>query len=318
MSLQLHSKSWLFLAVTVFVSCAGPLSTGFDERHQACVRGDLDACEARGRERLANDRRGALTAFRFACLEGRSRACTDYAKTHAGSKESQGLTAESKTLLKNGCIAGDTEACYQFAERVGGARIEALYEAACAKGHQRACVRWARYLRSQSNDPMTNRRALRLDEAACGEGIIDGCLGAGHAYLFGAGVVRSAERGIQFLDATCTSETAVGCAVLIKMYEKGLGVPIDLKVAEQYRRIESLHAPSIVGAMTVDPYLVYLDACNHGDPLGCYASAFAIAEGIDRPRNISMARELFDRACGDGLQAACGRWTTIEPRSLQR
>lgn len=297
----------LFVATTVALvaGCAGnkKIVRGSGPLHEACAQGDLDRCHKQAvilEAGDANDRRGALTAFQYGCLLKHSPSCVGLARMY-GEENTEGNVLET---LKQACDNGESEACVRLGDRAPRNRAIGFYEQACEADHGNGCHKLADAYRDGWVIEANMARALELDERACELGSMDGCVAAGQAYVFGSGVDKDAQRGMQFLSKTCNQETRNGCKVLGVMYEKGIGVTPDTVKASEYYELAGPES-DLVADSPQSAYIVFVDACNRGNFLGCFDAAWFLEEGVEVDRNITTSRELFEKACKGGVTPAC-------------
>lgn len=306
------------------MSCAGSQSASptdsieFGGTYDDCVAGDLDACVAHARSLRATEnpvaRRSALVAYQYGCLLDHAPSCAGLAELLGSSGTSDRLSS----ALERACDGGEMGACVDLAEVVGGSRAEELYRKACDADEGRGCHALAQLVRQNWKLDIQLQAAIRLEEKACELGTIEGCVAAGQAYLFGSGVEQDRERGLELLDRGCTEQIGVSCGVLARLYEQGIGVTVNPDEARRYQKLADAHT---AGASAVNAeelaFVVYAEACNRGDVLGCFDAGWYRAEGREVERNVTVAREFFQRACQSGLKTACDRWTQVGAETKQ-
>ena len=313
-------RFFVTLAAGFFVSCAGPQSTKdaeivYGDRYDSCVAGDLDGCVDHARSLLQSNgalaRRTALVAFQYGCFLDHAPSCAGLARV-LGKADGGSSSERIHSALERACAGGEMSACVDLAARVGGRRAEELYRSACDAGEGRGCHALAAIVRQSWKLESQLVAAVQLDEKACELGTVDGCVTAGQAYLFGSGVVQDAEHGLELLERGCTPEIGSSCETLAQIWEQGIGVRSDPERAQGYHDLASRHA---TGADAVNAeelaFVVYAEACNRGDVLGCFDAGWYRAEGREVERNITVAREFFERACASGLKTACNRWSEV-------
>lgn len=302
-------------ALCALSGCATTSSVERAPEHQACVRGDFDACLAFGRARLASPqtagRRDALTAFTFACTHGHAPAC-------AGLAELQGQRREDprqvRDTLRKACDGGEQAACVEFANGLSRRQALPFYQAACDANVGAGCTALATAYSDAGVLGDYSSKSAALFEKACQLGHQPGCVGAGRAYLLGQGVGADPNKGLEFLQSTCTPDETAGCTLLARIFEEGIGVPVDLKRANTYYEIAAEQAPDETLSTPASAFVVYVDGCNHGDALGCFNAAVMQAEGAGVERNALNARDLFAQACQAGCEHACERQKSIRIR----
>ena len=293
-------------ALATLASCAGKkeILVGEGPLHDACSGGDLQKCHAQAVLLEAGDaaeRRDALTAFQFGCLLKHAPSCTGLARMYG--QESGGGVMET---LREACDGGEPEACVRVGDRSVRELAVGYYERACEADHGNGCHKLAMSMRKGWVIEENMSRAAELDERACELGSTEGCLSAGQAYMFGSGVDVDEAKGAQLLDKSCNQKTRAGCRTLAVMYEKGIGVPVNAEKASQYYELAGPES-EIVADSPAKAYIVFVDACNRGNFIGCFDAAWFLEEGVDVERNITTSREMFEKSCKGGVQPACER-----------
>lgn len=287
--------------------------------YEACTEGDVDACFRHGTSRevgTVSQRRSALVAYQYACLLDHGPSCGRLAQLFGDDAVAPGRAMDN---LRKGCDGGDVDSCMELAERLPERSAFKLYQRACKSGEMEGCEAEATFLRRRFRVGDNLQRAQDLSERACEGGWTPACISAGQALLFGSGVPRDSERGLELLERACTEETGEGCIVLARVWQDGLGVEADPSKAETYYSIAERHVSEPMAKDPTSAFVVYVDACNFGDLLGCFNAAWFLAEGAEVRRNVSTSRELFERACDGGVARACERWKSIQPRrSVER
>lgn len=285
-----------------------------DPAHQACVEGDLGACVRWGDTQLnqgSAGKRGALTAFTFACSANHAPACTKLAELYG---ERQDDPRQIREALKKACEGGEHDACVTFASKMPRRRAIPYFTAACDANVAQGCVELAAAYREVWKLDDFLMRSVSLDEKACELGNKRGCVGAGQAYLFGSGVAQDTAHGLKLLESTCDETHPDGCAVLARIYEDGVGVPPNVRQSNVYYELAAKHTQVAQVDSAASAFVVYIDGCNRGDTLGCFNAAAMLAEGIDVDRNVATAHDLYEKACMDGCPLACERQKKIRIR----
>ncbi len=284
-----------------------------DPNHEDCVDGELGACTAfaqKNSDGTVANRRAALIAYRYACHQGDADACTELAIALG---DTQAKQRQILTALEKGCEGGNAEACVKFGDSLPPYQATDYYQRACDGSNGDGCWHVAMQVRDLWRIESKLQLAFDLESKGCEMGSANACAAAGQALLFGSGIEQDTARGLKLLTDTCTPKVGVGCLRLARMYETGIGVGQDLAKANEYYETASLHNAEPVANSAATAYVVYVDGCNQGDALGCYNAGFALAEGIDVPRNITTSREFFQQACDEGLDTACDKWSSIKP-----
>lgn len=310
------TPSRLFLGLfLVFAGCATTPSVVKNADHRACIDGDLDACVKWGDFEVNHGpagRRDALIAYQFGCTLEHSASCARLAGLFG---QTDASPQKVRAALQTACAGGEQASCVELGRTLSRRQGMPYFEAACNANVAEGCAELAKAYRGtwQLGDYL--KKSIELDEKACELGHRPGCVGAGQAYLFGSGVPADPEKGLAYLESTCDDRETAGCVLLAKIYEEGIGVPVDLKRSNTYYESANRQTQAEQINTAQSAFVVYVDGCNRGDPLGCFNSAVMLHEGVDVDRNISTARELFSQACNAGCDAACERMKRIRIRT---
>lgn len=308
----------LVFTILTLLGCATDSASrapGGGPLHSSCAAGDLQACHEQAQALEAGtveDQRAALVAYQYGCLLEHAPSCSGLARMY-GQTDRGTSNARVRRALESACSGGEMEACVELGDSASRRRAMELYERACDGGHGLGCHKLARHLRRGWMLEQNIAQAVGLDEKACELGSVKGCVAAGQAYLFGSGVTQDSERAFQLLDPTCTEEVTEGCVILAKMYEEGIGVTADRARATRYYDMSATQATDRVADSPASAYIVFVDACNRQNFIGCFNAGWFRAEGVEIERNITTSRELFQRACDAGVENACEQWKTIRP-----
>ncbi len=308
------------LSLVLLFGCRDdPRQDVFGGDYSDCRNGNVDACYRHGQSRevgTAESRRSALVAYQYACLLDHSPSCGRLALFYGKADLSDERTVEN---LTKACDGGDGEACNEIAQRHPDRSAIKLYQKACDAGVGAGCEGAAVILRKQHRLVRSLEEAQHLSERACELDHAPGCIAAGQALLFGSGIDPDSKRGLEMLEKTCTEEVGDGCLVLARIYQDGLGVDADPEQADAYYEMAELHVDEPVASDPASAFVVYVNACNFGDELGCFNAAWFLATGSDVRRNVSTARELYKRACDSGVARSCDEWRKMQPpREVRR
>jgi len=299
------------LALFLCADCAhAPTAAPRDPDYTACAGGQLDACRRHAEGLGEADAAGALVVLQYACLLGHAPSCDDLSKVY-GSAGADVAPSRQLAQLRDACDGGGAHACVLLAERVGKRFAEPLLKKACDAGDALGCHRLAATMRARFQLTGNLKRSVELEEKACELGNGAACAQAGRAYLFGAGVARDEARGNELLDDSCNAKHTGGCTLAAKIYQEGIGVKQDLRRAGRYYDYAAKKTAKQPPKKAA--YVVFVGACSRHDLLGCFDAGWFRAEGVEVERNVTISREFFQRACKGGIEAACGRWKTIEP-----
>jgi TPR repeat protein len=306
--------AWLIIAMAFLAGCrADQRPDVFGDDYRDCLDGNVEACFQHAQKREVGtdeERRSALVAYQYACFLDHAPSCGRLAFFYGEVDMQDRSTVE---ILRKACDGGDGRACTELAGRLPARRARKLYARACAADHAPGCEGEAVILRKQHRLAANLEEAQALSLQACDMGHAKACISAGQALVFGSGVATDRERGLELLERACTEEVGEGCMVLARIWQDGLGVPPDLARAEKYYAIAETHIDDPVASDPASAFVVYVNACNFGDLLGCFNAAWFLAEGAQVRRNISTSRELFQRACEGRVALACERWKKIQP-----
>lgn len=306
------SKRFFLPLILLVSACATTQSVPRGPLHEKCVDGDYDACVTWGDEESTHGpagKRNALIAYQYACTANHAESCGRLAEFFG---RNQADPQRVLTTLDAACSGGDQESCVRLGKLIPRRKAIPLFRTACDADVAQGCAELAATYRDawQLGDYLA--QSVALDEKACGLGYFPGCVAAGQAYLFGAGVPEDRAKGLKYLEATCSERESSGCLLLAKIYEEGMGVPVDLKRSNSYYEVAA-NQEQVVSIDTAQlAFVVHVDGCNHGDPLGCFNAGVMLHEGVEVDRNLSTARELFDQACQDGSDLACERMKRIK------
>jgi len=311
-----HTLILLAILSMFAVSCAGgkKAQRAAGPLHKACAGGDLEKCHAQAviiEGGDAGDRRAALTAFQYGCLLKHAPSCNGLARLY-GNVDAELSDARVMDALREACDGGEPEACIRIGDRAPRSRAVGYYERACEADNGNGCHKLADEIRRGWMIEDNVVQAAELDEKACELGSAKGCLSAGQAFLFGSGVEKDEGKGLGYLEKACNDKQREGCRVMGLMYEKGIGVTPNSEQAKKYYDLAG-PAADIVADSPSSAFVVFVDACNRGNYLGCFDAAWFLAEGVEVERNITTSRELFEKACDGGIQDACERWEKINP-----
>jgi TPR repeat protein len=307
-----------FVIASAFGCHADRRSDVYSSAYRDCTHGDADACFEHGQSRevgTAEQRRSALVAYQYACFLDHAPSCGRLAFFWGEADLTDRTTVDN---LRTACDGGDGRSCTELADRLPDRMALGLYERACAAEHAAGCEGKAEILRKQFRLPDKLEAAHELSTRACDMGHPPACISAGQALLFGSGVAQDTERGLTLLERACSKEEGASCMVLARIWQDGLGVSPDANKADVYYALAETHVDDPVASDPTSAFVVYVNACNFGDLLGCFNAAWYLAEGAQVRRNISTSRELFERACNGGIARACERWKKIQPRQRVR
>ncbi len=305
-----------FLSLFMFLAgCATTPSAVKTADHRACINGDLDSCVKWGDSEVTHGpagRRDALIAYQFGCTLNHSPSCARLAELFGTTNANP---AKVRDALETACTGGQQLSCVELGRTLSRRRGMPYFATACDANVAEGCAELASAYRGiwQLGDYL--KKSIELDQKACELGYRPGCVGAGQAYLFGSGVPADPAKGLAYLESTCDDRETSGCILLAKIYEEGIGVPVDLKRSNTYYETANRQNQAEDITTGQSAFVVYVDGCNRGDPLGCFNAAVMLNEGVEVDRNISTARELFSQSCEAGCDAACDQMKRIRVRT---
>lgn len=311
------------LFALLLTACAGTpsLREKFGDDYIACMNDDMDACYTFAKSQRTGSQdelsQAALTAWQFACLNGHQPSCAEIGTIYQTTGYDIDLELQNETLLA-ACDAGEAEACMSYGDSIPELRARPFYERACEGDVGRGCTSLASVIRRTAHFRGNLPAAAKLEIKGCELGDAKGCLNAGQAYLFGSGVEASRETADVYFAKACNESEGAGCKSIGKIHQDGLGVEADMNAANTYYNLAEQHKTISRKQTRRSAYLLFVNACSFGDPLGCFNAGFFNAQGVEVPRNISTSRELFQQACDDGVDAACKKWKDVEPSSGKR
>lgn len=309
------TPSRFFLSIFLFLAgCATAPSAVRNPAHGECISGNLDSCVTWGDTAATQGpagRRDALIAYQYGCTLNDSASCARLADLFGKANSNP---TQVRAALQTACTGGQQMSCVELGRTLSRRQGMPYFAAACEANVAEGCAELAAAYRNvwQLGDYL--KKSIELDEKSCELGFGPGCVGAGQAYLMGSGVPQDPVKGLGYLESTCNDRETSGCILLAKIYEEGIGVPVDLKRSNTFYETANRQGQAEEINTAQSAFVVYVDGCNRGDPLGCFNSAVMLNEGIEVDRNISTARELFSQSCDAGSAAACERMKRIRIR----
>ncbi len=300
--------------ILLFVSCAGVSSKNIianrGPNYFECIDGDVDACfkyaksQPQGRDRKTT--RAAIVTYQYACFQEHPESCLEIGRIYGASTLVISNSRQGE-IYRKACDHGELEACVLLADKLAFADAIVSYENVCKQNYGPACSRLAQIYRKNWRFSDGLQKALKFDKKACELGNDVGCISAGQAYFFGSGVEKDSEIARGYFERSCNEKSGAGCAALGKIYAKGIGVEKDPNKATVYANLAEKHRRVNVAQTPQSAYLIFVDACNYGDSLGCFNAGSFLSQGLEITRNAKTAREFFQRACRAGLSSACER-----------
>ncbi len=164
-------------------------------------------------------------------------------------------------------------------------------------------------------------QAAHYFSRACELGDSAGCANVAMQFLFLHERASDADvdRALDLLEAECgPGRGELGCLLVGLAYETGRGRPEDARRAmEHYRncRMKNLYAWKGMARIRLSDATAtgnlgmavqaFANACQSGDAESCWYAAHIFAQGHGVERDVVMARQLLEHACGLGLTQAC-------------
>ncbi len=233
------------------------------------------------------------------------------------------------------CEARRARACAELARRtLTGEGVDAdaraalqLYTDACERGDAASCAGAAAMWRAgRADGPADPSRALTIEQRACDLGAVDACGRVGVALADDRSALYDPARARAALAAPCRAGDAASCTALGGLLSSGAGGAVDVPQAlDLFRRSCARDASACTRAAAVyaagrdgQPDLraalaLYALGCDRGDATACVAAGEIYAHGPASLASPILARRSFERACADGVRAACER-VAADPR----
>lgn len=297
----------LFLVVFL-TACAGaePKPALWSE----CANANPAACMQWGdsQKKANTPTSSSVVAYQYACHLGEAAGCLEVSKFFGRIRENQD---EMSRALSEACDKGEKKACVQIAESWPRRRAIPVFEEACAAGVGEGCAAHARLLRNMWRLESQLAEATMLDVRACEMGVMQSCLRAGQAYLYGTGVVASVPTAELYFARSCNENVGDGCEVLAQIYGVGLGIAADPQRAKTYYEWGVKHTPPELEEYQRSGFVINVSSCSVGDGIGCFNAGLTLVEGVEVDRNLTTAREFFQLACKSGVHSGCERAESI-------
>lgn len=192
------------------------------------------------------------------------------------------------------CDNGDSIACSNVARafEVGDGvaidrpRAEAMYRVACDGGAWLACINLAAMLEEQGVIEVADELLGR----ACAAGDPLGCLRQGELVLRSADSVDDEARALGLLERACGARIQRACIEQARLIRAGrAGLAPDAHVAA----------------------VIFSQACESGEPIGCEELAAAYLEGDGMPQDTELGVATLERACISEHTVACRRLAAL-------
>ncbi len=234
------------------------------------------------------------------CANGDGSACLREAHALAHTSTGDHDVVAIDVLLEKACGLAQLDACDELgvALRAGDGveqdprRAFALFQRACTLGLASGCVHLSELYRGGEGVDLDSARANLAVNRACDLGNASACRTIGRA-LLRSDRAGDPAKAIPLLTRACALD-AKHCQDLGRAYEDGAAVVRDLAHA---------HSLFQLGCDADDPY-----ACNSLGELWLAHPELPNSGGLDR------ARDLFKRACDEGVERGCSNFERGEPR----
>lgn len=166
--------------------------------------------------------------------------------------------------------------------------------------------------------------------SSCLNGVMKDCVALANLYLEGSSVEKDTIKAVNILIKPCEDENADACALLSRIYDKGLGVAqsvylylgyankacnfgdIDIcyDLGVKYYRGNGQFMPKDV----MKAFYLFKKTCDKGKLEGCNNLAVIYNNGKNGvPKNLTLAKSLFEDACKNGYKPSCENLKKIFP-----
>jgi len=208
---------------------------------------------------------------------------------------SQGSTAGCGRLQAQ-CEANMVESCTHLAElSETGAGLpkdrqiaSAYYTRACDRKHTPAC-----------------EGVQRMLGTACKQGEVAACMEVGEMHLVGPEALRSEDKALMFFQDACRAGGTKGCERVATTYEKRCEAgdrDLCVQLADMYARgIEGVEKNPNRAVV------LYQKGCADGSMKACTELGTIYETGAGATKNEAKALELFEHACTNEFEIACGK-----------
>jgi TPR repeat protein len=232
-----------------------------------------------------------VNLYQKACSLGAYNACTSYGfmfeKGHGVSRD----YGKAMAFYEKGCTGGNPQGCsnvgvmYETGMGMSSAdlgRAGEYYEKACKMGLNEACSYLTQLIDHMRRDCEPPKPAAR--PAKPGEKVDKSdCTNLGYLYELGVGVPKDMRMAAEYYKRGCDGKSAVSCSNLGILYENGrAGAPDEKKAVELYKK-----------------------SCDLGGASGCNNYGFATERGKGVRADPKKALDLYRKACDLGSQRGC-------------
>ena len=296
--------------------------------YRTCADGHGSACEAGSKYaqqyRHNPDFDRVTEAMSEACLNDKSQACVDLAKSRLESDNSLEEVAKAKAILKSTCSEGSGEACFLFAEhheeKGNAGQARSFYVDGCEQRHAESCHRAGKSLLEKGTDDDI-RDSVSYFRKACNQGHDPGCREFVKAYENGRGRDANRERAGRLYRSWCVGGKKWSCREFARLVAQGIGKKKHhQRAAKVLRRSCSptrpkscwrlsqlyLRSDSVSATSGRSLRKMLLDACND-DVAGACADLADAIEDEKVERRMLDPEALRKKACELGRKSSCDR-----------
>ncbi len=261
---------------------------------EACDHGSKLGCGGLGALNLGTnhgDSQKAIALLTSACEAAIVPACSTLASAYDNGTGVQRDALKAVQLARGACDAGEPSACVIYGRAMlfgdhgvtrDPQRTRELAASACERGVATGCTLVGL---TESGVLQNALEAQRWLQRGCDAGDGPGCAALSYQYFNGGlageakGVPIDAARGVELAKRACDLESPIGCALLAKALDTGLGAARDVVRARE----------------------LAAKACAVDEPAGCsIAATIAQHEG-----KLDDATAFLAKSCALGNRAAC-------------
>jgi len=294
-------------------------ATGLTALDGACTSGELWACSNLGIQlgRQKDSAELALTLLDKVCKAGIAHACL-----HMGLALDEGShlprdAARAAKLLEKACDLGHALACSSAGRMYDAGsgvtkdpkRALQLFRKSCAGLAATGCVELGLRTDGERGGPADHKVAIDAYTTACDRGHANGCAGLGIMLHKGNGIARDPVRARALYVRACDKKSGAACNNLGVLWRSGEGGGKDEAKANDLFKRGCEHgngAACINHANAIDSRAPLEDSCTKAEEANaCAELGRWLVQGthgaVDRQRGLT----LLDKACKDGVKAAC-------------
>jgi TPR repeat protein len=195
----------------------------------------------------------------------------------------------------------------------GAADLDAVMDAAKCGGTVEATIRRGDARLTRSVTPVA---AIRFYTEACRRGVATGCFRQGWLTAVGLGVDEDAERAEELYDQACNLGSGGACRELARLWQEPERAPDRVRLLERSCALHYgsgcvdlafLHATGHDGVARDDARAtpIFVEACDGGEPAGCYNAGLMYDNGRGVPADHAAAAAAYEDGCRGGSSMAC-------------